>query len=292
MERIKQPELQKELFFSIFSLTLVSLVDLLIQFLFPNLETRITIIITGILLTLAIIFLWKKLFKIIRRKPSTLLIIASTAVLLFIIGNFIFVTFKERRTVYFLVDSSEQMQNIFADVKPRIQLEASTPERVDIGLSVFGGNIGGRSGCDDVSELLAPTPYENGYPKLIQELELLQSITPSGFAPLQNAVLYSIKKLENRRGIHQIFVVTSGIDPRCNTLSRIEIDQFASEKNVQFELTILSVGDVSLQEQSYLSYFSKGQYVYLKNPEELNKYLENVVNVPPTQYWYGYITRH
>ncbi len=292
MEKIRQSELQKKLIFSVLSLTIVSIVDFLIQAIFPNLEGKVSIIITGILVLIIITLFWKRFIRLVRQKPSTLVVIMVTATLLFILSNYLFTTFSERRTVYFLVDSSEQMTNLFSKIGPRIKLEASTTDRVDVGLTVMGGNLGGRTGCNDTTELVKPMPYKDGFPKIIQELDLLEKIEPHGFAPLQYAVIQAINTLANRRGIHQIFVVTSGIDTRCGSLDRVEVDRIALEKHVQFELVIISVGTVSEQQQSYLSYFSKGQYVYLQYPDELDKYLNSVINSPPAQYWYGYVTRH
>jgi hypothetical protein len=148
---------------------------------------------------------------------------------------------------------------------------------------VYGSGLSGNSGCDDISELVEPSPKQDSIPEISQAVDLLASIKHSGVGGLQNAIMYAISRLVNRRGTQQVFVITSRVDDKCDPLDRSIVDAVASRNNIELELVIVSIGALSKSEMQTLETYAD-RYVHVGTSDELSSVIDDVLTVPPSVY--------
>lgn len=190
----------------------------------------------------------------------------------------------ELRTVYIVLDASQNTEHTFTEIRPRIQLEAQrVPEQVDIGLAAFGAGLNGQNDCEDIIEFVSPAHKETSIPQIQTTLSLLDEITPYGKGGLQYALSFAINRLEGRQGVHQVFVVTSGIDKQCGNLNRAEINELGTKLGVDFELIIVTVGTINENERIELEAYAD-RYKHLGDAENLPETIQDIINSPPLVY--------
>jgi hypothetical protein len=217
---------------------------------------------------------------------SWLLVLLVTLALLSGVGGFfLWQAWQEQRTVYLMIDASENMQGLLEEMAPRIQLTTmSIPDRFSLGMAVFGGGLSGQTGCNDTTQLVPPALKSESAAQIDQAIHSLVELPPIGEGSLQNAALYALEQLQGRKGVQQIFLITSGIDSRCDDLDRDELNAFAAQKDIEYELVVITIGDVSDTEQQILERFSYGRYINAGTSGELPDVFEKVITTPPSSY--------
>lgn len=220
-------------------------------------------------------------------KPNrwTYAIVAGVSIFIIVgIGVYSRWVLIERRTMYFIVDASEGSPTTFRELASRIKITTlPVPPETEIGLEAFGGGYSANSGCDDVVELVAPTPKAEAIEKISDALALLDQDSPKGFSGIQHATEYALKQLANRRDTQQIWILVTRLDTRCGELDRNEIDRIAAENNVKYELVIITVGPVSEADQRVLSAFA-GRYIYAQTADEIPIIIQQQSRIPPVLY--------
>jgi hypothetical protein len=190
-----------------------------------------------------------------RKKRSSALLSTGILVLLAASTYFFISAFKEHRTVYFLIDASDNMKGYLEQVSPQISLAVNSAKflnNVELGMAVYGGTLTGLGGCEDVTRLVNPSPSEESVPKIITQTEYISKIKPSGVAGLQNAILDSFSVLKDRRGLQQILVITYGLDDKCGALSRGFLDKIAKDFSINYELQIITMSETLEADQQAL----------------------------------------
>jgi hypothetical protein len=294
----KLSELITQLLYTIIGVIILAVANVIVRNLLPDFADDYINIFSGILLLIILGLAWLRFTKRPGAKGwSLVIVIATTLILIVGVGYFVWSTLAEQRTVYFMIDASEHMKDVFEEVSPRIKLNTLTvPDKVDVGLAVFGGSVGGKVGCDDIEELVPPSPKQNSVPEVSRAVDLLTQVKPSGVGNLHGAVLFAISRLAGRRGVQRVTVITSGLDKRCSNLDRAALDTAAAQKKVELELVVLTVGNISESDKADLqNYASRRIYINAKTPDELPSKLQVILSAPPSPYdlyyfgYYGYI---
>ncbi|WJW70314.1 hypothetical protein OZ401_005045 (plasmid) [Candidatus Chlorohelix allophototropha] len=223
----------------------------------------------------------------IGKRKWALLIVSIISIVAF--SSFIIViliTLPEKRTVYMMVDASDKMTTTLPQIRPRINLTTmSIPDGVDVGFAVFGGGFGTGGNCKDVSQLVPPSPKQDGIPLISKAVDSLIDLKPTGFGNLQYAATYALAQLAGRQGLQQILIITSSIDIRCGIPDRSEIENAASQKGIsKLEIRVIAVGSVTEQEELILGKFTNNEYYILGSASELSSTIENVLKYPDFYY--------
>lgn len=297
MKDADKQELVRNLIYTVIGVLILAIANIAFRALLPDLADDYINIFSGVLLLILLGLVWLNIAKQPSKQQRTkiwsfAIVGLVTVTLVVAFGYLIGSAFFEKRTVYFVVDASEHMDGLLTDVSPRIKLTTlPIPEQVEIGLTVFGSSLSGKSGCDDITELVAPSPKQKSVPQVSQAVDLLAELKPSSYGSIQNAALFALTRLTNRRGVQQIFIITSGIDTRCGNLDRANLDTVAIQKNVEYELVIATVGNVSDSDKQILQTFTNGRFIAAGTAAELPKIIEQILNEPPSTYKsynYGY----
>jgi hypothetical protein len=213
-----------------------------------------------------------------------LLPLAFTVIGILITVSLFRIFFAEERTVYFVIDASSNMRGRFEQIRSRIELQAmGMPADIDYGLAVFGGHLSGEVGCNDITALVPPLPKDVAVPEISRAVSLLVDLEPRGVGALQEAVLHTIDQLEGRRGIQQIFVITSAIDAACDPLDRAAIEDTVNANRIEVELIVVSVGALHEPDALALEHYAD-RYIPLETAVELPAVIEEVVGTPPLPY--------
>ncbi len=221
--------------------------------------------------------------KLESRKWSITIAVSVTLILVLTASYFMLSAFLEQRTVYFIVDTSASTQDVSREIFNRVNLGIEQiPDNVNVGLAVFGGSIGGQSGCNDITEIVKPAPKKESVPRINQAISKLSDITPSGNNILQNAVIYALSRLAGRKGVQQIFVITSSLDSICGIPDRKFIDNIALLNKTDFELIVVSVGVLG-DDRSTLTAFAD-RYINIETAEKLSPIIADVMYTPPSLY--------
>jgi hypothetical protein len=285
MENKQPPELTKEFLYPLIFLILTAGANLIVKRLLPDsADDNLVDLISGAILLLLVGIILTRARKIEGKRWSQAIVAVVTIIVFVGLILFFRSVLAEKRTVYFIVDASENMQGLFQEIRPRIKLRASSvPDRFDIGLAIFGGSISGQSGCEDFVQLVAPSPKNESLSQISDSIDLLSELEPHGFGSLQNAISYVIKQLEKRRGVQQIIVITSKFDNRCGELDRKTLEKLAAQNKVEIELIIMAVGTInSAEQQLYQGYAHR--FVSIGNVEEIVPALENIFFTSPSSY--------
>lgn len=211
----------------------------------------------------------------------SLLVIGAT-------GWFLVSPFLQQRTLYFLMDASDRVNSSdLKEISLKAKLNAaSVPQRVDVGLAVFGGNLSGQLGCNDVKELVEPLGHDPSISLMNEQLDLLVQIHPEGAASIQAAAEFAIKRLSNRPGLHQIIILTTGIDPRCPNLDREALNKLARNSRARFEIIPITVGNPSEFDRVRLNEFAVDRYVELESLGDLPQLIKEILSDPHAFYNY------
>lgn len=231
------------------------------------------------------------------REKRMLYAILGFAVLL---GALLLKIYSIRQTDYFILDASQYTGGQFQQIRARLNLilnSDSIPNNKDVGLAVFGGGTRGEHGCDDIEELVPPSPKEKSASEIQSIVDSLADIPPSGPGNIQGAVLFALGKLKSAPGVPNIIVITSGIDESCELLDRSAADQFAAENHIRFRLLFLTVGNnITDAELSRLSDYATDKIVITAdNPDQVAAKIQGILNAPPAStnlYYlgnYGYV---
>ncbi len=149
----------------------------------------------------------------------------------------------QRGGTYFVVDLSENMSGRTQGIGTSIDVTSkSVNDRMDIGLIVYGGQLSGTSGCEDITPLVEPAPKETSIPEIEAAVEMLSTAQPSGPETRQRALLLAIDELAERPEVQDIILITSGPDNGCTALNRTALEIRAGARNVAYKLTIVTVG--------------------------------------------------
>ena len=162
-------------------------------------------------------------------------------------------------TVYLLFDATAKTEPYYNSVIQKIiETTEVQPLNSKGGLRVYGGNLSGKSDCNDTTQLIEPIPMKD-YGEEINNI--LGSVTPSGHASLTIAVLEALKNdLKQYRGPIKLIVVTSGIDVECEPPKGGIFEAIANDikANTRDDITIIifSVGKLSIEEQNVLTEYA------------------------------------
>jgi hypothetical protein len=199
-----------------------------------------------------------------------------------------------RQTDYYIFDASENTGELSQQVRAKLNLSLTTdsiPNNKDVGLAVFGGGTRGNYGCNDIEELVSPSPKEKSVLEINAVVDSLVNIPPSGPGNIQGALLFALEKLKSRHDIPRIVLITSGIDERCALLDRNELDKFSQENNMRFELVILTVGMSEADQIRLREYATNQILINAENPDQIPAKIEVILNAPPASndlYYFGY----
>jgi len=233
------------------------------------------------------IFIFIKISK--EPKLANIITILTTLVIFLGLYWFTLLILREPRTIYFVVDASEQMEGLLNDVQGRVELKTMTiPRLVETGLTVFGGRLSGKNDCDDSTEQVAPMPKEKSVPEIIDALNSLTKIRPGGFGGMQNALTQVLGNFANREGQQEIIVITGGIDHRCEELDRQSLDKLANKDNIDYVITVLTIPGISESDQRTLENFAGEGYITLKSKDDLAQVINDIITTPRSFYYYGY----
>ncbi len=222
--------------------------------------------------------------KLNSRKWSISIAVSITLVLVLTASYFMLSNFLEERTVYFLVDESANAQNVSREILTRLNLNVDQiPDNVEVGLAVFGGSIGGETGCDDITEMVKPTPKQESVPQIKQAVIELLNITPSGDAILQNSIIYALSRLSGRQGIQQIIIMTDSLNSKCGILNRKFLNTLAYQSNTKYEITIIYIGQISKSDSKNLAAYAD-HFVDISTAGELPSVIQEILFTPPSLY--------
>lgn len=273
------PEVIKQLLYVVIAGVVVAVANFLVKKLLPESAKDYTDIVEYILLLALIGVIFLRFQGLKGRKWTFLVIALVTVTIIATVGYFLQLALQEQRTVYLVVDASEQIDGLFTEIRPRIKLTAmSIPEQVEVGLAVLGGGLSGKNGCDDITELVAPSRKQESVSKISQAVDLLAEIKPSNYGNMQGATLYALTRLVGRRGVQQIVIVTSGIDTRCSSLDRAALDSLAKQKNIEFEIVVIAVGNLSDSDRKNLQAFTNGRLI-VTGTADLPKVIEEILTI-------------
>lgn len=218
------------------------------------------------------------------RKWSVTLAVSVTLILVLTTSYFMLSAFLEERTVYFVVDVSANAEGLSKEIFTRVNLGfEQIPDNVNIGLAIFGGNIVGQSGCNDITELVSPAPKQESIPQIEKAINNLSIVTPSGDSALQNSIIYALSRLAGRRGEQQIFVVTASVDSRCGVLDRKFLDSIAAQSDTKYEIVVVHVGEISDTDSKILIAFAN-RFVNVSTTAELSNVIQEVLDTPSSIY--------
>ena len=255
----------------------VAVANFLVKKLLPESAKDYTDIVSYILLLALIGVILLRFQGLAGRKWAFLVVALVTVTIIATVGYFLQSALQEQRTVYFVVDASEQIYGLFTEIRPRIKLTAMPiRDQVEVGLAVFGGGLSGKTGCDDITELVAPSRKQESVPKISQAVDFLTEIKPSNYGNMQGAALYALTRLAGRRGVQQVVIVTSGIDSRCGSLDRAALDSLAKQKNIDFEIVVTAVGNLSDSDRKNLQAFTNRQLI-TTGTADLPRVIEHIV---------------
>lgn len=208
------------------------------------------------------------------------IIILILPLLYFTISNI-----SEKKIYYLIIDSSQNLGNRLREAGLKAKLTTiSFPERSEVGMAVYGSGLSGNLGCNDIVQLVSPSTKQDGVPQISQAIDLLTEIKTNGYGGMQNALLYAFDELSDYRGKKKIVIMTSGIDSRCGKLNRVELNQIAHDKGVDYELAVIPVGNLSDEDRKMLQDFSEGRYFEAKTSEDVPIVINEAINSATIKY--------
>lgn len=227
-------------------------------------------------------------FKINFRSLYTWTVLVGALTVIALILPFSYFTISNiftRKIYYLIIDTSQNLGNRLREAGLKAKLTTiSFPDRSEVGMAVYGSSLSGNFGCDDNVQLVAPVPKQDGVPQISQAIDLLTEISTNGYGGMQNAVLYAFSQLNDYRGKKKIIIITSRIDARCGKLNRVELDKIANDRGIDYELTIIPVGNLSDEDRKALQDFSAGRYFEAKTTEDVPAVINEAVNTTTIKY--------
>lgn len=195
---------------------------------------------------------------------------------------------------YYILDASEFTGDLSPQVMAKLKLSLridSIPNNKDVGLAVFGGETRGVIGCNDIEELVTPSPKERSVSEINDVIDLLINFKPSGPGNIQGAILFALEKLKTSPGTPRIVLITSGIDERCGPLDRSALDKFAQENNMSFELVPYAVNMSEADKSVLQAYGTNNILISAESVDQIPAQIEIILNAPPASndlYYFGY----
>lgn len=293
--KLDSESLSVELFKVILILLITTVINFIVQTLqssIKSLDNNISLFISFVLFLFLLYIFREPIKKVAKRKFSWIVALGIILFVLLGLSNAVFAVTLERYTTYFLIDVSNQMDGLLSEVGPRVRLETEKiDDRLDLGLGVYGAGISGQIGCDDHYSYIEPQKKEDSLDKFQKIIDDISAITPIGDAGLQEALYMAIDQLAGKRGVHRIVVITSGLNSSCEALDREKLNEYAGMKKVNYELTIITFGELDENQIQTYQAFAYEHYIHLGNdinalPGVLNGFVES----PPSRYWYSYFT--
>lgn len=252
----------------------------------------------------AVIFLGVALSIVILRRvqrtPSRWYFVGfvSIVVSIIVIALFAFrLVRSETRTVFFLVDASSRAQDKLDEVQAVLDLQAlRIPDRAEIAFAVYGSGLEGRDSCDDIVQLVAPSPKTEALRTISFAVDRLGQLGGHAYPGTQEAILFAIRRLPATGDKHQIFVITSSPGLPCKELNFVELAAEAEGQGIPLpEISSFVLGPVEDVDRESVESVSVRTYV--EDPEQdledqLNSAIQEVFNSPPVNFlgyqYYGY----
>jgi hypothetical protein len=198
------------------------------------------------------------------------------------------------QTDYFILDASQHSDTLLPQVTTKLDLMFNSdyvPNSAKVGVAVFGGEISGGFGCDDVDEFVHPASKEQNRQKIKDLSETLADLQATGPGNIQGAILFALKQLESDPGTPRITLITSGIDNSCGALDRSALDQFAKDHGMRFELVPVFVGPVPETIKEQMKAYANGIFINPQTAADLPAAIHVILNAPRDSsdlYYYGY----
>lgn len=223
------------------------------------------------------------------KRWSSMLIFSVVGFLILGLAFGLIATIAERKTDYFVIDTSSPMTPWLETITTNAALRAIPAARGrEVGMAVFGGNLSDIMGCGDVSEVLPPE--QQSIAEITTTLDRISKVRSRSQAGIQEAVTFALERLAGRRGDLRVILITGNLLRNCAPLSREALDSLASSKNIRYTLTIITVGEVSPEDQELLRAFARDNYIHAGTttalPEIIQSILSNNFYEPYLRYSY------
>lgn len=241
---------------NVLSGVIVAAVAVAIQrYFLPSASETLLSVVAGIV-SLVLVFLLHKFQK--RRADGKSLELLSLLVFPIIVAIAVLFMVEDRRTGMLILDVSDQMSDKLKAVTTYIN-SARLPDEIDyIGLISYGGGLSFKAGCDDVTVQVEPTERAKGDQEIRDKLNVIALAKPSGPETIQSAIVSAIEALKGRKGFHRLILISAGdIGSTCDPLSREFIDEKARSLGVDYELSVIVVGEPSPDDVSRLRGFAR-----------------------------------
>lgn len=195
---------------------------------------------------------------LLRRKSAVWISLISFLVLmssLFILDRSLILAPK---TAYLIVDASAQ-GTIFPEFSEYvIDVANNVDDDRDLGLMMFGGNVSGVVGCNDIAELIQPQQKFEAIAEIDGLMGLLEEVQPQGPQTIQASVRQALISLHDagRPGPHRIYIITTGTGIECGEVDRAAINLVLNQyDDFKYELVTIAIG-ITEKEEEILASFS------------------------------------
>jgi tRNA A-37 threonylcarbamoyl transferase component Bud32 len=181
----------------------------------------------------------------------------------------------------FVVDASQGMNETINDrTKMDIARAALAkeleilPRNVNASLRVFGGGASGGEPCQDTRLLVEPASGQGG-----RLANALAGVTPSGEAPLTEAIVQAIGDFDLTRDTHNtLIIITAGLDTcEANAVEQLEI--LSERLGIEFDLQLIGLG-VSEADRIQLEEIAEaagGEYHDAQSEEDIRQVVAEAV---------------
>ncbi len=170
----KIPEVFKAVYIEIFiSLISIPILTNIIEWVRPKASTLEQYIFTAIILLIINSgFVLQYVYRTRGRLKK--LVLTTLPILVAVIFIFLLRATLKQPTLYIILDASSNMESNFDQILPVIGKEInSSSDDIDIALAVFGGEISGNLGCEDVKQHLDPTSKDQEFSDISSKINLL-----------------------------------------------------------------------------------------------------------------------
>ncbi len=185
-------------------------------------------------------------------------------------------------TWQFVIDTSQGMNETIND-KPKIDIARAAlakeleilPDNVNAGLRVFGGGKSGSESCQDTTLLVQPAAKQGG-----RLATTLAEVTPSGEAPLTEAIVKAIGDFDLTRDTkNTLIVITAGLDT-CEANAVEQLQTLTRRLGIEFDLQLIGLGVTSEGDRVQLQQMAEaagGQYHDAQSEEDIQRVVAEAV---------------
>ncbi len=147
-------------------------------------------------------------------------------------------------TWQFVIDASQGMNETIND-RPKMEIARAglakeleiLPPNVNAGLRIFGGGASGAEPCKDTKLLVQPATQQGS-----RLVSTLAGVTPSGEAPLTEAIVQAIGDFDLTRDTHNtLIIITAGLDT-CEADAVKQLEILSQRLGIQFDLQLIGLG--------------------------------------------------